>query len=69
MTITKPLTGSGITHGYSVNFRASAADAEDGNISPELIWYSDIDGIFGTSGSVTTSALSEGNHTIHGVGR
>ena len=64
VTITKPLTGSGITHGYSVNFRASAADAEDGNISPELIWYSDIDGIFGTSGSVTTSALSEGNHTI-----
>ena len=45
------------------SFTASANDAEDGNISSNIIWSSSIDGEF-ANGATIASTLSDGNHII-----
>ena len=48
-----------------MTFTGTGTDPEDGALSgASLVWTSDLDGQFGTSGSVTTSGLSIGVHTI-----
>jgi hypothetical protein len=64
-TITAPASGSSFASGTSVTFTGTGTDPEDGALSgASLVWTSDLDGQFGTSGSVTTSGLSIGVHTI-----
>ncbi len=46
-----------------IAFSGSAMDDSDGDLSDDLVWTSDIDGIIGT-GSGFSTALSAGNHTI-----
>ena len=63
--ITAPADGSSFASGTSVTFTGTGTDPEDGALSgASLVWTSNLDGQFGTSGSVTTSGLSIGLHTI-----
>jgi hypothetical protein len=64
VTITAPHDLSTYTEGDSVTFTGTADDAEDGDLSASISWSSSLDGVFGNGGSVTTSALSVGTHTI-----
>ncbi len=64
VTITSPADGSSVTEGSSVDFAGTASDPEDGDISTDLEWTSNLDGSIGSGGSFSTSALSVGAHTI-----
>jgi hypothetical protein len=43
---------------------ATSTDTEDGNVTSQLSWTSNLDGVIGNGGSFATSNLSEGTHTI-----
>src|SRR5665811_330954 len=62
--ILTPNDGLTAEEGSAIDFTATALDTQDGDIVASLIWNSDIDGDFGTGGTVNTSALSLGTHTI-----
>ncbi|HZO19559.1 MAG TPA: Ig-like domain-containing protein, partial [Gemmatimonadaceae bacterium] len=64
VTITAPASGSTFTQGSPVTFTGTASDAEDGNLTATVTWTSSINGALGTGGSVSTSTLSLGTHTI-----
>jgi extracellular elastinolytic metalloproteinase len=64
VTITGPPSGTSVSEGTAVNFSGTASDAEDGNLTASIAWSSSLDGALGTGGSVTTSTLSVGAHTI-----
>ena len=64
VTVTSPSNGSITTVGQSVMFAATATDTEDGNISGSISWSSDRDGVIGSGGTGSTSALTLGTHTI-----
>jgi hypothetical protein len=64
VTITAPPNGSTSTQGDAVTFTGTASDAQDGNLTAALAWTSSLDGTMGSGGSVTTSSLSLGDHTI-----
>ncbi len=64
-TITAPPDGSTHVGASGVTFTGTGTDPEDGTLSGgSLVWTSSVDGQFGTGGSVTTSTLSLGVHTI-----
>ena len=63
VSITDPANGSTFDSGASILFEGTASDTEDGNLTANLAWTSDIDGPIGTGGSFSTT-LSDGNHTI-----
>lgn len=63
--IVSPEDGAVFPNGSTVVFSGSGSDAEDGPLSGgALAWTSDTDGAIGTGGTVTTSALTIGTHTI-----
>jgi hypothetical protein len=64
VTITSPANGASSTLGRSVTFTATASDQEDGNIAGSILWASNRDGVIGAGGTVSTSALTVGAHTI-----
>lgn len=64
VTITAPASGSTVDEGDPVTFVASATDAEDGDLTGSIAWSSSLDGALGGGGSVTTSSLSAGAHTV-----
>ena len=64
VTIMAPADRSSFNQYDSITFRGSAIDAEDGNISGNLSWVSNLDGAIGTGATFSTSTLSEGTHTI-----
>jgi hypothetical protein len=64
VTITAPPDGSTFNEGVSVTFTGTATDAEDGDISANIIWTSSIDGYLGTGASLIVPDLSVGGHTI-----
>jgi len=63
VSITGPADGTSVAEGTSINFLATANDAEDGDLGTSLNWNSNIDGDFGT-GSDVNATLSVGVHTI-----
>lgn len=64
-TITSPNDGAVRLRGQPITFEGTGSDPEDGTLEGEsLVWSSDRDGEIGTGRSVTTSALSSGQHTI-----
>jgi hypothetical protein len=63
VSITDPLSGAQYTFGDTVNLTASASDTEDGDISANVSWSSNLDGALGI-GSTISPALSVGTHTI-----
>ena len=66
VTISSPSTGANFTVGDSINFIGTANDNEDGDLTANLSWSSDLDGVIGSGGSFSTSGLSLGTHTITG---
>lgn len=62
--ITAPGDGTSVTQGDSVNFIGTAADPEQGELSANLAWTSNLDGAVGGGASFATDALSVGSHTI-----
>ncbi|MGI9341511.1 MAG: hypothetical protein ACR2QV_01590 [Gammaproteobacteria bacterium] len=63
VTILSPASGYAAGPGEAVNFMATAADNEDGDVSAGVRWVSDLDGELGT-GATLPVALSIGTHTI-----
>ena len=64
VTITGPVDGTTFASGEMISFEATASDTEDGDLTTDLVWTSDIDGPIGTGGSFSMSTLSEGAHLI-----
>ena len=50
--------------GESMFFVGSANDAEDGYLTSDLVWTSNLDGEIGVGRSFSITTLTEGNHTI-----
>ncbi|WP_196137628.1 hypothetical protein [Aliikangiella sp. G2MR2-5] len=63
VSIDTPATNSSFEDGTIVTLISSATDAEDGELSSQVIWHSNIDGNLGTGQTITT-LLSAGSHTI-----
>lgn len=63
VTITAPADGATFASGAAITFTGSANDAEDGDITADLAWTSDLDGAIGTGGDVTAT-LSDGTHAV-----
>ena len=61
--ITSPADGSTHDSGATIDFVGTASDSEDGDLTANLVWTSDMDGQIGTGGSFP-AILSDGNHTI-----
>ena len=61
--ITSPTGGSEFDQNTTVTFTANASNANDENITGQVVWVSDIDGELGTGGAISKT-LSAGNHTI-----
>jgi hypothetical protein len=64
VSIASPANGDSFVSGTSINFSGLATDAEDGDLSSNLIWTSSLDGQIGTGGSFNSALLSVGTHTI-----
>ncbi len=64
VAISAPVDGSSATQGDQVTLTADANDAEDGDLDAEIMWSSSIDGALGQGGTIMTSTLSVGSHTI-----
>ena len=61
--ITSPADGATFDSGTLIGFAGSASDTEDGDLTANLAWTSDIDGPIGTGGSFS-AVLSDGDHVI-----
>jgi len=62
-SITSPNGDDTFASGALISFAGTASDTEDGDLTDNLTWTSDIDGPIDTGGSFSTT-LSDGNHTI-----
>ncbi|MCB1021944.1 MAG: discoidin domain-containing protein [Acidobacteria bacterium] len=54
---------NGSTYSGQIKFSATAIDAEDGDISSEILWHSSLQGHFGKGASITAT-LQPGSHGI-----
>ena len=63
VSITNPVDGSNFASGATILFEGTANDTEDGDITSNLVWNSDIDGQIGTAGSFSV-ILTDGTHII-----
>ncbi len=63
LALLSPVQGTTVTNIDSITLEATASDAEDGDISPDITWHSDLDGeiAIGSGQSIT---LSVGIHTL-----
>ncbi|HEX2139161.1 MAG TPA: serine hydrolase [Woeseiaceae bacterium] len=64
VSIEAPADGPQTASASSIAFAGSALDAEDGDLTNGLKWFSDRDGLIGMGGSFSTSVLSSGTHVI-----
>jgi len=64
VSITSPANNASFTSGTSISFVGTATDAEDGPMTSNLAWTSNLDGPIGTGGSFNTTVLIDGTHTI-----
>ncbi len=63
VSITSPTDGASFASGESISFSGTATDAEDGDLTANLVWTSSLDGQIGTGGSFS-AILSDGTHVI-----
>jgi hypothetical protein len=63
ISITAPQDGAVIPEGLIVIIEGTAIDTEDGNISNQISWTSNKDGLLGSGPSIS-AVLSKGRHTI-----
>lgn len=59
-----PAVGTTVGEGLPVLFSATATDPEEGDLSFAIVWSSSLDGDLGVGASLTTTALSLGQHLI-----
>lgn len=64
VTIGEPADDVVVTEGDAVTFAATAVDFEGGDLSADIEWSSDLDGVLGVGAGLTTTDLSWGIHTI-----
>ncbi len=64
VTISDPANGLALASGVSLDLAATAIDPEEGDLSTDINWSSDLDGSLGTGASISTVLTSIGNHTI-----
>lgn len=64
VSITAPANNSSFGQGATITFTGTATDAQDGSLTSGLAWSSSLNGPLGSGGSVSTSGLSVGSHTI-----
>jgi subtilisin family serine protease len=64
VTILSPANGSSSGRWADVTFSGSAIDTQDGNISANIVWTSNLQGVIGNGASFTRNDLNVGNHTI-----
>lgn len=62
--ITSPADSSVFDPGVLVNFQATATDAEDGEITGDIVWVSSVDDTLAVGGSFERDNLSTGVHVI-----
>ncbi len=68
VTIGAPADGAiVVTTSMPLHFTGSATDAEDGDVTPSLLWLSNVDGPLGSGGSFDVASLSVGKHTIRAI--
>ena len=60
----QPANGTTVFVGASIAFTGTATDAQDGNVSANLVWTSNTQGQIGTGASFSFSGLTVGSHTI-----
>ncbi len=63
VTVNEPIDGSSFDYDASITFSGSATDSEDGDLTVDILWKSNLDGNIGSGGSFTAN-LSVGTHTI-----
>jgi subtilisin family serine protease len=64
LEITSPDDGLNVVEGETVALRATAEDAEDGDLDDEILWTSSLDGRLGTGGSLDVQLSEQGEHAI-----
>jgi hypothetical protein len=64
LSLNSPQNNAEYFNGETLTLKAFANDAEDGDISANIIWESDLDGALGTGSEITEVELSEGTHTL-----
>lgn len=64
IAITNDLGASVVPEDALVKLEATASDAEEGDLSASVQWSSSIDGALGIGGTLSTSSLSIGTHSI-----
>jgi metallopeptidase family M12-like protein len=62
--VTTPINNSTVNEGSNVLFSAIADDPEQGNVGADLVWSSNLDGVFATGNVFNYAGLSAGTHTI-----
>ena len=63
VSIVNPTNGHSEYQGSSISFNGNAIDQEQGSLTSNLVWQSNVDGVLGSGGSIS-SVLSLGTHTI-----
>lgn len=63
VSIASPAASGVFAEGASIGFSGSASDAEDGNLTAQLVWTSTLQGQIGTGGAFSRTLLA-GAHTI-----
>jgi hypothetical protein len=64
ITILNPEDRSVFSTSAEITFNGQALDLEDGDISSQIVWSSDLAGLLGVGASIVTSGLENGVHTI-----
>jgi extracellular elastinolytic metalloproteinase len=64
VAISSPVASTTITQGASVTFTGTANDAEQGLLTANLQWTSNLQGVLGAGGSFVRSDLVQGTHTV-----
>jgi subtilisin family serine protease len=64
INLTSPVGNITVNAGTPVSYAATANDNEDGNISANIRWTSNLQGQFGTGSSISFSTLMPGVHTV-----
>jgi len=64
VTILSPPNGTSVIQGSSVTFTATALDTQDGSVSANLAWTSNLQGQIGSGATFSFSGLTVGSHGI-----
>ena len=64
ITVASPSSGSTANVSSAIQLQATAADGDEGDLSANINWYSNVDGLLGTGTALNTSFAKSGSHII-----